>query len=381
MQFTAPNLPLEDVIREVIRSEPEPDFITLTKWCARYPRYREDLKEFFSKWSGSEMAANRLSNQTPGQPPSVIAKQLALRDMRNERRLPQADDVPQVEAFGRLVLTAIQQFQGRGRRKEIVARVAELAGLRVVPRSVLVSLRALAERELIWSWCDGRKTVRNRKGTVFFGITAAGGRALGTSDIPIPPGPVEEEPDDDEDLPANEDLQVILMEMHSEFEVPSYEALVRMCGRYPQYAKQLTDDFLSSAVSCIQNDEPQRLVELTQEERLSDALDFRSRREKEFLVEIMERQGRAMPPPPVTSLDAFDRHVLEAVYQLRGPRELAEINRKVARLTGIPVLPAAISVSVNRLESLGLIMFRPWFIAGDWFVKITTGGKYLLAKA
>ena len=117
------------------------------------------------------------------------------------------------------------------------------------------------------------------------------------------------------------------------------------------------------------------------EERLSDALDFGSHREKEFLLEITERQGRAMPPPPVTSLDAFDRHVLEAVYQLRGPRELAEINRKVARLTGIPVLPAAISVSVNRLESLGLIMFRPWFIAGDWFVKITTGGKCLLAKA
>src|SRR5712691_5728718 len=168
MQFTAPNLPLEDVIREVIRSEPEPDYITLTKWSARYPRYREDLQEFFAKWKSSEGAANRLSDQTPGQPPSAIAKQLALRHMRNERRLPHADDVPQVEAFGRLVLTAIQQFQGRGRRKEIVAKVAELAGVRLVPRSVLVSLRALAERELIWSWCDGRKTVRNRKGTVFF---------------------------------------------------------------------------------------------------------------------------------------------------------------------------------------------------------------------
>ena len=44
MQFTAPNLPLEDVIREVIRSEPEPDYITLMKWSARYPRYREDLE-------------------------------------------------------------------------------------------------------------------------------------------------------------------------------------------------------------------------------------------------------------------------------------------------------------------------------------------------
>ena len=46
----------------------------------------------------------------------------------------------------------------------------------------------------------------------------------------------------------------------------------------------------------------------------------------------------------------------------------------------MPVLPAAISVSVNRLESLGLIMFRPEFIAGDSFVQITTGGKRLLAK-
>ena len=68
MQFAAPNLPLEDVIREVIRSEPEPDFPTLTKWSAYYPQYEKDLEEFFSKWSDSERAANRLSNQT-GEPP------------------------------------------------------------------------------------------------------------------------------------------------------------------------------------------------------------------------------------------------------------------------------------------------------------------------
>lgn len=285
MKFPGPNLPLEDVIREVIRSESEPGVLRLVKWTAYYPHYEEDLKEFFSKWKESEKAADRLADQTPRQPPSVIAKQLALRHMRDEGRLPQADDV-----------------------------------------------------------------FRNRKGTVFFGITAAGGRALGTSDIPIPQGLLEEEPVDDEELPANEDLEVILMEMHGEFKVPSYENLVRMCGRYPQYVKQLMDDFLGEAVSSIQHDEPQRLVELTQEERLSDALDFRSNRDKEFLLEIMKRQGLAMPPPPVTSLDAFDRHVLEAVYQLRGPRELGEIHRKVARLTGVPVLPAAISVSVNRLE-------------------------------
>ena len=205
----------------------------------------------------------------------------------------------------------------------------------------------------------------------------AGIRALGISDVGGAPGPESSttplEPN--EKVSRASEWDHILFDIMLETDVPAYEGLVKWCGRFPQYREKLASHFVWWALDNICCDEPQQLIPLTDEERYAPELD--SPEAEKFALEILHRHGRLMPPPPVTSLGLFDHAVLAAVYQLRGHALLAGIKHRITQTLGTCVLPAAISVCLDRLEKLGLIIRSD--SEGDIF-KITVGGKRALAK-
>src|SRR5262249_50772251 len=149
----------------------------------------------------------------------------------------------------------------------------------------------------------------------------------------------------------------ILWSIAMETPIPTYDALVKWCGRYPQYREKIATDFLYSAIHEIRSGNAQQLIPLTDEERYG--LQFEDCNAEEFALEILARHGRLMPPPLVRSLPTFDRNVLAAVYELRGYGFLGDINHKVTQVTGARVIPFAISTSLDRLEKLGLVI--EWF--------------------
>jgi hypothetical protein len=53
------------------------------------------------------------------------------------------------------------------------------------------------------------------------------------------------------------DFDDIEHEMMLEDITPAYEALVRWCGRYPQYSKEIADSIVDDAVSNLELGEPQ----------------------------------------------------------------------------------------------------------------------------
>ena len=48
--MTLPNEVFDDILDELIMSEPEPSYEALLRWANRYPEFREPLMEFFAEW-------------------------------------------------------------------------------------------------------------------------------------------------------------------------------------------------------------------------------------------------------------------------------------------------------------------------------------------
>jgi hypothetical protein len=374
------NLPLEDVLHEVIRSEAEPHSEAFARWSALFPQYQDDLEQFFTTWELEDFEAARRTEPGTDPPLAAAAKQYALEEMRSLGRVPATNDIPSVEGLDRLVLAAVSALLGRGTTAEIVSKVPRMMGARVLPGAVLASLNSLVERGLVVSWLrDGKrsKAPQTRKPEPRFRITLAGARALGISDIPRLPGTrTRNRPKPDEEVILGTDVDEILWSIAMETPVPTYDALVKWCGRYPQYREQISTDFLYSAIHEIRCGNTQRLIPLTDEERY--AVQFEDCDAEEFALEILARQGRSMPPPVIRSLPTFDRNVLAAVYKLRGYGFRVDINHKVTQVTGARVIPTAVSASLERLEKLGLVI--EWFGKPESTFKITIGGKQTLAK-
>ena len=108
------NLPLEDVLHEVIRTEAEPHSEAFARWSALFPQYQDDLERFFTAWEleDSEAALRTAPGAEP--PPAAAAKQYALEEMRSLGRIPAADSIQSIEGLDRLVLAAVAELRGRG---------------------------------------------------------------------------------------------------------------------------------------------------------------------------------------------------------------------------------------------------------------------------
>jgi DNA-binding PadR family transcriptional regulator len=360
------NLPLEDVLHEVIRTEPEPHYSALGRWCKLYPHHKKDLQYFFAAWERQDLHDTFLARRAERRL-AVEAKRDALEKLRRRGRLV-AEPVQALEELDRIVLTAIAELRG-GQSTEVIRKVPTIQGVRVLPGAVLASLADLEKRGLAASW------QKKDNGVKRFTITLAGARTLGTSDVPLVPAPEEprRRPEKDDDVIRSSYLDELLWEIGIETRVPTYDALVKWCGRYPQYREKIAEEFVSGAVEAVRRGEPQRLIPLTDEERYSEKFD--GIEAEDFALEILERHGIAMPPPRITALEPFERNVLAAVYMLRGSGRLYGINRQVSQATGACVIPAATAACLDRMERFGLVEIR----MGEIF-EITIGGKVALAK-
>jgi hypothetical protein len=97
---------------------------------------------------------------------------------------------------------------------------------------------------------------------------------------------------------------------------PSYEAMVRWCGRFPQYREKIAEGFVVAAILKIDEGEPQDLIKYDEDEIvMAQSLD--SIDQSNYALEVLRRRALEIPPRPRESLDPFDRQVLEAAYALR----------------------------------------------------------------
>lgn len=154
------------------------------------------------------------------------------------------------------------------------------------------------------------------------------------------------------------DFSDVQHEMTLEDPPPSYEALVRWCGRHPQYRDQIAETFVESAIQNIEEGEPQQLIIYDEDEVvMSQNLDHIGQRD--YAREVMRRRTLEIPPRPVESLEPFDRQVLATTYELRGRGCSENIASRLSKTMNIGVLPSAVSSSLEHLEKLGLVFEPP----------------------
>ena len=150
------------------------------------------------------------------------------------------------------------------------------------------------------------------------------------------------------------DFKDVQHEMMLEDPPPSYEAMVQWCGRFPQYREQIAERFVEDAVCNIDAGEPQELIKYDEDEIVM-AQNLDSIGQRDYAFEVLRRRALEIPPRPVTSLDPFDRQVLEAAYELRSEACSGNIAARLNKTINIGVLPSAVLAALERLEKLGMV--------------------------
>src|SRR2546425_2741549 len=129
MRLGVPKLSLEDVLDAVIRTEAEPGFQGVSRWCRRYPEYKEALTDFFAKWETANVEAEMHHPEEL----AITTVKRVLAGLRREGGIPPEDDAAPLEPFDRLVLDGVSQLAGKGHCENITKRVTQSAGTCALP--------------------------------------------------------------------------------------------------------------------------------------------------------------------------------------------------------------------------------------------------------
>ena len=160
------------------------------------------------------------------------------------------------------------------------------------------------------------------------------------------------------------DFEDIGHEMMLDDPPPSYEAMVRWCGRFPQYSEQIARRFVADAILHINDGEPQALINYDEDEIVMaqnlDSIDQRA-----YALEVLRRRALEIPPRPLKALDPFDRQVLQAAYELRSEACSENIAARLNKRISLGVLPGAVLAALERLEKFGLV-FQPSYGPGAY---------------
>ncbi len=171
MEFTS----FDDVLDDLILEESFPDDAALLKWQERYPRYREDLREYFHTWA-HQIAATE--NEDIDE--EVILEggvRHALKILQQQGRIIPDDDVESLGSFDQLVLTAVYLLNGEGDAVGVAEKVSQMLGQEAMLESTCIALSELEMRGLIDSWVpdtDAEPEVDNK----YFNATIIGEQAL-----------------------------------------------------------------------------------------------------------------------------------------------------------------------------------------------------------
>ena len=179
---------LEDVLDELMLEESNPDYKTLLRWQKRYPKFRQELADFFVTWS--------VARHRPGNAPAteIDTEKLIQRGVehamqilrRQGRIIDKAEAEAPLKEFDQYVLTAIYLLFGDAYVVNVTERVSRMLGREVLLASTFESLDRLEQRYLIFGRDADPETEPGRKNRRYFTVTISGERALAAAKAASP---------------------------------------------------------------------------------------------------------------------------------------------------------------------------------------------------
>ena len=169
-------LSFEDVLDALMLEESTPSYEALLRWSERYPRYRDDLAQFFATWAVQKEKTQKVEIDEE----SLVQRGVshAMEILRRQGRLISPDSIESLQRFDQLVLAAIYLLHGQGYSVNIAGKVDEISGTRPLLGSVFVSLSRLENRGLVSPRLADPATEPEGKTRRYFTATLAGERAL-----------------------------------------------------------------------------------------------------------------------------------------------------------------------------------------------------------
>ena len=173
------NITFEDVLDELMLEEPKPDYEALVRWQQRYPKFRDQLADFFATW-GVQAYRVQFAPETPIDGEKLVKRGVehAMEILRRQGRIIPKTEVATLEPFDQLVLTAIYLLFGDAYVVNITERVSRMLGQEVLLASTFESLDRLEQRDLILGRDADPETEPGGKTRRYFTVTLAGERAL-----------------------------------------------------------------------------------------------------------------------------------------------------------------------------------------------------------
>jgi hypothetical protein len=170
------DLSFDDVLELLMMEEPSPHYDVLRKWQKRYPRYENELAQFFATWAIQEHEPT----------PAVIDKERLAAEstkrtmemLRRQGRIVPQDQIEPLSQFDQLVLAAVYLLHGEGDTASVTEKVSEMTGRHVTQEATSLALSGMQERLLIDSWVPDTEIEPNVENTRYYTVTMTGERAL-----------------------------------------------------------------------------------------------------------------------------------------------------------------------------------------------------------
>jgi Transcriptional regulator PadR-like family len=150
-------------------------------------------------------------------------------------------------------------------------------------------------------------------------------------------------------MSRNQPFEDVVQELLLEESRPSHAALVRWCRRYPGHREELEKFFADWA------------VDAALPEQFTEDDDRMGARTADYALDLLRRQRAASRPAPAPEaakgrrLSEHDQVVLIAVHLLGGEGTPAAITLRLDEMLEKPPLLGSVFVSLDRLESRGLV--------------------------
>jgi hypothetical protein len=176
------NFEFDDVLDLLMLEEPDPHYEVLLRWQERFPKYKEDLADFFATWAIQEHLAKVM-------PEPEIDKERLVRQgveyamdiLRKQGRIIPADQFEPLTAFERDVLQTVYDFNKLhidACSVNVAEKVGEMSGQQPSTESTAEALESLEKRYVLSSWEPDPDYDPEDVDTKYFVITMYGEKSL-----------------------------------------------------------------------------------------------------------------------------------------------------------------------------------------------------------
>jgi DNA-binding MarR family transcriptional regulator len=171
------NHEFDDILTELMIEEETPSYEALVRWQTRYPRFRDELAQYFATWAvqdararGPQPEPNKIDEE------KIVQKGVdyALELLRKQGRILPDEPIPELKQFELLVLTAVYLLPGQNNAGNVTERVGQMSGTQARLGHILVALDRLEAKHLISSY---EREEDDGPGK-YFRVTLPGERAL-----------------------------------------------------------------------------------------------------------------------------------------------------------------------------------------------------------